>query len=35
VPTKEPKAPGCEKRAKADFIPLKEINAPSLGLQVS
>jgi len=29
VPTKEPKTPCCEKRAKADGIPLKEINAPS------
>jgi hypothetical protein len=30
----EPKGQGCEKRAKADFIPLKEINAPSPGLLV-
>jgi hypothetical protein len=35
VPTKEPKTPGWEKRAKAVSIPLKEINAPSLGLQGS
>jgi hypothetical protein len=31
----EPKGQGCEKRAKSDGIPLKEINAPSLGLRES